>query len=218
MADGNLKSIPITNLDATPAIVATVGEGLPGHVRAATDEIFPTSAVARWDTYRLARMPTTAKVKHVWLYLKGIDTNGTATATFDVNIAFSSDTNDGTPVVLQGTVPSNQRDGTSIAFVTGTGYSTAYASSGTGNKLFGNTAGSAAGAAQFTDITFKGGTVVGAFVPANREDDLWNVQGFVNSQSIAQDPGGFFDIFVVVQAAVATAAAGTIGVEVDYVG
>lgn len=213
----DLKSIPITNYDASPSVMPTVGEGGPGVLRTLTDYASPTSGATQWSTYRLARFATNAKIKRVWLYLKGIDTNATATATFDVNVAFSDDATDGTPVSLQGTIPSNKHDGTAFGFVTATGYSTAYANSGTGNKLFGNTAGSNTGTAQMTDITFKNTTVNEGFFPPIRDDDLWNYFGFVTATGQAQDPGGAFDIFVVIATAVATAAAGTIGIEVDYI-
>lgn len=210
-----LKSNAITNLDAVPQLYGTTGEGASAYRKEQDDFVSPTSSVAQWSNYRLSRIPTNAKVKRVWAYLSGIDTNATATATFDFNIAFSDDTNDGTQVALQGTVPSNKRDGTSVAFVNFTGYGT-YTNGGTGNKLFGNVAGSNNGATQHTEITFKNTTASQGFFPANRLDDLWNIQGFVNAQGTAADPGGFFDIFVVVASAVATAAAGTISVEVDF--
>lgn len=213
----DLKSNAITNYDATPSLMPTVGEGAPGMRRCLTDTVNPTSGATQWSTYRLARFPTNAKVKNVWAYLSGIDTNATATATFDFNVAFSDDTTDGTPAALVGTIPSNKHDGTSLAFVTATGYSGSYANSGTGNKLFGNVAGSNAGATQNTEITFKNTTASQGFFPAQRDDDLWNYLGFVTATGQAQDPGGMFDIFVVIAAAVATAAAGVIGVEVDYV-
>lgn len=209
-----LKSTPITNLDASPIVVATAGEGLPGAIKGATDTVSPTSAVAQWSTYRLARFPTNAKVKHVWGYVTGVDTTTGTTAvaaTLDFNVAFSDSTTDGTPATLQGAIPSNKNDGTAFLFNGTTGYSTSYNSTGTGNKLFGSAI-AVSTAATTTDLTFKN-----TFTPANRDDDLWNVFGFVNSQSLAQDPGGYFDIFVVVAAAPTKAAAGIIAVEVDYV-
>jgi hypothetical protein len=213
----NLKSTPVTNLDAQPVVFATSGEGLPGYAKTATDTVAPSGSVTQWSTYRLCRFPTNAKIKRVWLYLQGIDTNAAATATFDTNVAFSDSVNDGTPPALQATIPSSKHDGTSLAFVSATGYATTYANAGTGNKLFGNTAGSNSGTAQMTDITFKNTTASVGFFPAQRDDDVWNYLGFTNAQGTAQDPGGMFDIFVVEVSAIATAAAGVIGVEVDYV-
>src|ERR1700752_2916573 len=96
-----LKSNTVTNLDATPVIIATAGEGQPGYVMSASDYASPTSSNASTSSDRLCPIPTTAKVKKVWFYTKGIDSNASQTATFDINIAFSDATNDGTPSGLQ---------------------------------------------------------------------------------------------------------------------
>lgn len=209
----NLKSNAITNYDATPSVQATAGEGAPGAMQAQSDDLATTTAAAQFSTYRMARFPTTAKVKHVWGFLSGIEAAATTGgATLDFNVAFSDDTNDGTPAGLVGTIPSNKLDGTSFAFVTGSGYSTAYTNTGTGNAMFGSSIAQTSSAAQLLELTFKN-----SFKPASREDDLWDVFGFVSQQGVAQDPGGFFDIFVVHTHSITTVAAGTIGIEVDYV-
>ncbi len=215
MSGENLKSNPVTNADAQPVVAMTMGQGAPARMQVADDTIAVTTNVAQWSTYRLCRFPVGACVKHVRGYLSGIDSNTTATAKVDFNVAFSDSTTDGTPVNYQGTIPSSKNDGTSLAFVAGTGYSTSYANSGTGNKLFGSAvAVSNSGATQADlELTFKN-----SFTPANRDDELWDVLGFVDGNGVAQSPGGFFDIFAVVEAAVATAAAGTIAVEIDYAG
>lgn len=212
MSGEYLKSNPITNLDATPIIMSTGGEGAPGVLKAATDEVNPSASSAQWSTYRLCRFPTNAKVKRVWLYTSGIDSSATAAGKLDFNVAFSDSTTDGTPSGLQGTIPSSNFDGTSVAFVNGTGYGT-YQSSGAANKMFGSAVAiSNSGAVQNIELTYKN-----TFKPANREDDLWDVFGFVNNQGLAQDPGGFFDILAVLSTAAATAAAGIIALEVDFV-
>lgn len=214
-----LKSNTVTNLDAQPIVQMTAGEGAQGKMYVQHDTLSPTSAIAQFATYRLCRFPTDAKVKHVWLYTSGLEGQTTATASLDVNVAFSDSTTDGTPVVLQGTIPSNKHDGTSLSYQGTTGYSTGYTNSGTGNKLFGSallqgTAGVVKGP---TEITYINTTASQGFFPVNALDNLWDVFGFVNAQGTAQDPGGWFDIFVVVAGALTTAAAGVIGVEVDFV-
>ena len=212
-----LKSTPITNLDAQPIVVATSGEGAPGRMHAATDALATTASAAANGTYRLCRFPTNAKVKKVQLYTSGIEAITTQTPTLDINVAFSDSTTDGTPVALQATIPSNKRDNTSVAYSGTTGYGS-YNSTGTGNKLFGVaiTSNTQAGSKN-QEITFANTTAAQGFFPANRDDDLWNVLGFQNASGVAQDPGGFFDIFVVI-AAVTSGAVGVIGVEVDFVG
>jgi len=216
-----LKSTPVTNKDATPVVESTAGEGAAGIVKAITDYVNPTTSVAQYSTYRLARFPTTAKVKHVYAYTKGVDTT-TAPAGFDVNVAFSDSTKDGTPSGYQGMIPCSARDGTAKAYglgATTTGYSTAY-TTGTANKLFGVslTCGSA-GAAYSREITFANTSTTAnylGFRPEDRDVPMWSVLGFTNAQGTGQDPGGFFDLFVVMSGAVGTAAAGTIGLEIDY--
>ena len=200
----NLKSPTVTNLDAQPVVVATAGEGAPGMYRVLTDYTLPTAAAgsATGNSYRLARFPTNAKIKRVWLYTKGLDSNATATLALDVNVAFSDSTVDGTPSSLQGTIPTTANNGTV----------TTLAAYSTPNNLFGTHVVANSGAARELDITFTG-----TLTPANQNDDLWNVFGFTNSAGLAQDPGGMFDILVVVSATAATAAAGTLAVEVDFV-
>jgi hypothetical protein len=213
-----LKSNTVTNLDAQPIIVSTTGEGMSGLLKAQSDTVAPTSAVAQFATYRLARFPTDAKVKHVWCYTSGIEAQTTATASLDINVSFSDSTTDGTPSVLVGAIPSNKKDGTALPYQGTTGYSTGYTNSGTGNKLFGDALlQGTKGVVKYQEVTFLNTTASVAFLPANREDNLWNVFGFTNSQGVAQDPGGAFDIFVVIAGALTTAAAGIIGVEVDFV-
>ncbi len=215
---GQLKSNVVTNYDAFPIINTSVGEGAQGHQKDTNDVVNPTSAVAQFATYRLCRFPTDAKVKHVWCYTSGIEAQTTATASLDINVAFSDSTVDGTPSVLQGSIPSNKHDGTSLPFQGTTGYSTGYTNSGTGNKLFGDALlQGVKGIVKYQEVTFLNTTASVGFFPANAIDNLWNVFGFTNSQGTAQDPGGLFDIFVVVAAALTTAAAGIIGVEVDFV-
>ncbi len=206
-----LKSVNVTNLDATPTVVQTAGEGAAGGLKVQSDDISPTISAALWSTYRLCRFPTTAKVKHVWGYATGLESNtATGAGIWDYNVAFSDDTNDGTPPALQGFLPSNKLDGTAYEFRS-TGYSTSYASTGTGNKMFGASIAQLNSSANNRELTYQN-----SFLPAHRNDDLWNVFLFTNAQGTAQDPGGWFDIFVVMAAAASSAAAGKIGVEVDY--
>lgn len=208
----NLKSTPITNLDATPVIVATSGEGAPGYMKALSDNVSPTTSNAIWSTYRLARFPTNAKVKHVWSYMTGLESNATTGAgIYDYNVAFSDSTVDGTPAAYVGYIPSSKLDGTAYEMRT-TGYSTSYQSTGTANKMFGASIAQVNSTAQNLEMTFKN-----TFTPAFRDDDMWSNLGFTNAQGVAQDPGGFFDILVVTAAAPSSAAAGKFGVEIDYV-
>ena len=208
----NLKSNPITNLDSQPGYAPTTGEGGNGLMKAQSDWLATTTSQAIWSTYRLARFPTNSKVKHVYSYQTGMESAATTGALIlDYNVAFSDDPFfDGTQPALIGLLPSNKFDGSAYAMLA-TGYSTAYSSSGTGNKIFGASIAQVNSTAQNQELTFKNG-----FTLAFRDDDMWDNLGFVNAQGTASDPGGFFDIFVVVAAAATAAAIGKIGVEVDF--
>lgn len=93
-----LKSTPITNLDKTPWTANTSAEGAPGILRTVSAFINPTSGVTVGSTYLMVRIPTTAKVKHV--YVQGAaQTEGD----YDIGLYYSDSTIDGTAVANQGT-------------------------------------------------------------------------------------------------------------------
>ena len=96
----NLKSLSITNMDATPVIPVSTGEGKDAELRVVNDWVAPLSGDSTSSTYKLCRFPTYAKVKHVILY-STIATAGSG----DLNVVFSDSTVDGTPANLQGTIP-----------------------------------------------------------------------------------------------------------------
>jgi hypothetical protein len=208
----NLKSTVITAMDATPwgPGYPTAGEGIKGAKQGVDDNVAVTNALAQYDVYRLCRFPTAAKVKHVRAYGKGIDSNATNAATFDVNVAFSDSTQDWTQPALQGTIPTTALDGTVATVTAGTGYT------GTPNKLFGSAVALNAnsGAALSQDLVFAGGW---ASAPQNTLIPLWNYFGFVDQRGNAVDPGGNFDLLLMCQHAGTTAASGVIQIEVDFV-
>jgi len=130
MAGHNLKSTSITNLDASPIVANTIGEGAPGADRISNDSVTTVSGDDTTSTYRLCRIPTTAKLKSLYI-MSAIATAGSG----DIDIAFSDSTTDGTPAALAG----------GIVQVTGPA----------DNKLFG-AAQSLVLASVRTDFTFKG--------------------------------------------------------------
>lgn len=202
-----LESATLINLDVPPVLVPTAGEGAPARLFNNEDIIFPTAAVVQFSTYTLGpRIPTNAKVKKVELYTKGIDTNGTATAAFDFNLIFSDaplggiaagmPVNDGTSQSYAGQIPTSALTGAVTTI-------TAYASP---NKMFGSAVVLPnSGTATVQDITFKN-----TFTPEMSQLPLWDALGFT------QDPGGYFNFFLVNTAAVATAAAGKIMLKASY--
>lgn len=216
-----LLSNAVTNWDAQPIVVPTCGEGAAGDSMGQNDQVAHTSAFgsATKNTSRQCRFPMAAKVKHVYLYTKGLDSNGTATLALDVNIAFSDSVTDGTPSGGTGLIPQSALTG---AVTTLAAYTSA-------NKMFGS-AGVVAnsGAVKYTEVTYSN-----TFTPALSLVPMWAVLGgsgassaapfnagggfAQNSNGVITSPGGFLDVLVVVSATAATAATGNIGVEVDYV-
>jgi len=97
MAGHQLASTSIQNLDASPVIANTIGEGAPGMIRVVNDSVTPVSGDDTTSTYRLCRIPTTAKVKSLYIE-SAIATAGAG----DIDIAFSDSTNDGTQASLAG--------------------------------------------------------------------------------------------------------------------
>jgi len=216
-----LSSNAITNLDAQPIVVATAGEGAPGVMFVQQDQAAHTSAFgsATKNASRQSRFPMAAKVKHVYIYTKGLDSNASATLTVDINVAFSDSTTDGTQAAAQGQIPQSSLDG---AITTLTSYSSA-------NKLFGSGYAVAnSGAEKYTEVTYSN-----TYTPALALQPMWAVLGGTGASSAApytagggfaqqstgnkDAPPGFWDVLVVVAATGATNATGNIGTEVDYV-
>lgn len=203
-----LESATLVNLNVPPVLVPTTGEGAANKLYQNEDYVSPTAANVQFSTYTLGpRIPTNAKIKKVQMYGKGIDSNATAAVAVDINLIFSDaplggiaaglPVNDGTTAVNAGQIPTSALNGgiTSI---------TAYSSP---NKMFGSSVVAVAnsGAYKLQEITHAN-----TFTFAMRQLPLWDALGFT------VDPGGFFNFFVVVETASSTAAAGTLGLIVDY--
>lgn len=203
MTTENLKSTPITNLDAQPVIVPTTGEGAPAFSREIIDFVSTTTTGGATSTYRLARFPVEARITQVKAYVGTVDNNASPSWVGDYNVAFSDSTVDGTNPNLQGLIPTTALNGatTTVAL---------YSSP---NKLFGQVSAAASDAIVYKEITYNGT----AYTPLNAQTPLWDYFGFTNNAGTLQSPGGFFDILVYVSTAAATAHAGTLGVEVDFV-
>lgn len=210
MAAETIKSTYITNLDATPYTQNTTGEGAPGSMRQ-VDGYCPVTAVgivATTSTYRLLRIPTTAKIKSVDFGTDvAIDSNSTQTLALDFNLVFSDSTIDGTPLALQGLIPTTAN----------TGATTTFASYASPNIIFGTKTLSGNNAAiPLTNITYSG-TIGNYNMMKLSNTPLWSIFGFVNAQGVAADPGGFFDLVAYVSVVAATGHAGNIYARVSYV-
>lgn len=206
-----LESNTLINLNVPPVLVPTAGEGAPAEVWVNDDYIAPTASNVQYSTYTLGpRIPTNAKIKNVYLYGKGIDSNATAAVAMDINLIFSdaplggiaggAPINDGTTFTNAGMIPTTALTGATTSI-------TAYSSP---NKIFGSSIVPVAnsGAYKYQEITFSGTAMTYTF--ADTQLPIWDVFGF------SQDPGGFFNFFCVVETASSTAAAGILGIRCLY--
>ncbi len=113
MAGENLSSLQIINLDATPTVFATTGEGAKGNKEVLTSSVAHTTQFgnATASTSQQARFSVNSKIKNVWMYTTGLDSSSSQTLTIDANVAFSDSTTDGTPAALQSTIPQTTQTG-----------------------------------------------------------------------------------------------------------
>lgn len=116
MAVSALKSTPITNLDATPVVPNTTGEGAPGFAKSAYGFVTAVAADSVLSTYRLQRVPSNAKVQslvfeseaqgagkvQLGVYYSDSTVDGTAQANLGavIDVKFFSDDVDLTSAVL----------------------------------------------------------------------------------------------------------------------
>src|SRR5882757_6470140 len=100
MATEALKSLSITTADGPPPLPIQGGMGGQGYMLTANDRVVSTAGVTVGSTYKTVRIPTNAKIKRV---LFTAAAHG-ATGTFDIDVAHSDSTTDGTPINLQGNI------------------------------------------------------------------------------------------------------------------
>lgn len=117
-----LKSASITNLDATPVVQNTAGQGAPGALKMVDDVVTPTALglADTTSTYKMVRVPTTIKLKELRLFVTTAIDSGSPSLTVDVGLYYSDSTVDGTPSALQGTAVNDNLFADAIAF----GYTT----------------------------------------------------------------------------------------------
>lgn len=144
----SLKSQSITNLDSTPIIPNTAGEGGTAYLKQVTDYVTALSGDSTSSTYKVVRVPTSAHITAVTLY-SAVAAAGAA----DINIAFSDNgPNDGTSTSNSNTIPQV---------------------SSANNKLFGAATALTSIAASGSDITYSN-----TFTHLNSMEPLWQVLGY----------------------------------------
>ncbi len=99
MATENLKSTAITNLDASPVVLGTAGKGASGILRSVNGYVTVSASMAAGSTYKLVRLPTTAKVKQVLF-----ESEAQGAGAFNLSVYYSDSTTDGTAVANQGVI------------------------------------------------------------------------------------------------------------------
>lgn len=94
-----LKSTPITNLDATPVVTNTAGNGAPGIVRRVSGFATPSASMAAGSTYRLVRLPSAARD-----ITMTFESAAQGAGKFNLSAYYSDSAVDGTQVSKQGII------------------------------------------------------------------------------------------------------------------
>jgi hypothetical protein len=202
------KSVAITGLDTIPYVPQSAGQGAPDLMEVQDDVVAATATGLQTakSSYRLCRIPTNAKIKAVWIATDVALDTGTHALTFDLNVAFSDSTIDGTPANVQGLIPTTANNG---ATTTLSSYSSP-------NIIFGqvNNA-SASNPLALTQCTFLGSRTNYPMTTLTLQP-LWNLFGFVDGRGNPMDPGGYMDLFLVNSTVAGTGAAGNIYGRIEY--
>jgi hypothetical protein len=211
MAVDAIKSQSITNLDSTPYVYNSAGQGAAARAASVDDLVGITTngLASTGSTYRVVRFPTGAIPKDLTVFIDSyLDSHSTPAVVMDLNIAFSDSTIDGTQASLQGLIPSSLNTGaTSITNITS--YSNP-------NLIFGQiTPTSATGSYGPTSLIFNG-SKTNYPVLALTQQPLWQTFGFVDGRGNPADPGGYFDLLIYISTAASTAHAANLYAKFSY--
>lgn len=99
MGTSALKSGPITNLDATPVVPNTAGEGASNYSRSIYGFVTAVAADAAGSTYQLVRVPSNAKAQSLQF-----ESQAQGAGAVQLGLYYSTSKVDGTSPSLQGTV------------------------------------------------------------------------------------------------------------------
>lgn len=211
MANDTVKSQSLTNLDATPLVINNAGQGNYALLTQVEDFCAATAAglQSAGSYYKLVRVPSFALIKEVTIATdSGPNLSGSALAV-DLNWIFSDSTDDGTPVFLQGLIPTSAN----------TGGTTTIASYSSPNKMYGTWKPSAsANAIAPLEETFNGLGSNYSFTGGFMNLPLFQLFGFTDGRGQPADPGGFFDLMAYVATGATTGGACNIYARVRYAG
>lgn len=198
MTADTLLSRSITNLDgnnsASPIALAlnydTAGFNIGARLVQTSDYCTATTGGlgTTSSTYKLVRLRSNVKIKNIKFFVSTkLDTNASPTLSWDIGAYYSDSTVDGTLPANQGALISSSCFFAALVSPT---------AGGVGNGV----------------STVK-------LNPADMDKMLWDFLGLTapaGQDAVYGDPGGFIDIVAAPHAAAATAAAGDLGVIVDY--
>lgn len=100
MATDHVVSAGLTGLNASPFTPIKTGAAAAGYLKQLEGYATVIASSDTSSTYRLIRLPSNAKVKHLFLEAEA---NGASTA-WNIGLWYSSNPKDGTPPALAGTV------------------------------------------------------------------------------------------------------------------
>jgi len=190
------KSSIITNLDATPPVRATAGQGADTRLMMKEGTITPGASAATTNYFPIIRVPTYAIIKRLEVVLDAAAT----TLTGSLGLIFS-DANDGTSA--------NYQSSTNTPSIVSQSFFAYQLAMATFCYVVGTDPSNTIGISAPVDVTFanSGGNSVtdGYYVPSSSTLPLWQAlstgpgkatsgtspSAFV---SCATDPGGFFDV------------------------
>jgi hypothetical protein len=209
MANDTVKSASLTNLDASPLAISNAGQGAVGRIVTVDDYAAATAAglQSSGSYYKLIRLPTFALIKSV---LMGADAgpNLNGSLAIDLNLIFSDSTDDGTPVPLQGLIPTSAN----------TGGTTTIASYSSPNKIFGTWKPSAsASLIEPTELWLNSIGTNYTFTGGFSNLPLFQLFGFTDGRGQPSDPGGYFDLLAYVATGATTGGACNLYSRVSYV-
>jgi hypothetical protein len=95
MAVDHVKSTIITNLDASPAVIPTAGEGGPAPLKFVDGYATAVAASSVDATYQICRVPSNAKIKSMIL-----ESEAQGAGAFDIGVYYATDGIGGKPVAL----------------------------------------------------------------------------------------------------------------------
>jgi hypothetical protein len=96
MAVDHVKSTPITNLDTTPVVQQTAGEGGPAPLKSVSSgNVVGVASSSVNATYQFCRVPSNAKVKQVLF-----DSEAQAAGAIDIGVYYATDGEGGKPTAL----------------------------------------------------------------------------------------------------------------------